>query len=69
MPTLAEQWTQQGKLQSVRESVIENLEARFNVLPRSVIKGIDEIEELSLLKILHKKVLLLTLWNNSKRLW
>jgi hypothetical protein len=59
MPTLAEQWTQQGiqqgKLQSVRESVIENLEARFNVLPRSVIKGIDEIEELSLLKILHKK--------------
>ena len=59
MPTLAEQWTQQGiqqgKLQNVRESVIENLEARFNVVPRSVVKGIDEIEELSLLKILHKK--------------
>ena len=67
MPTLAEQWTQQGiqqgiqqgmqqgKLQSVRESVIENLETRFNVVPRSVVKGIDEIEELSLLKILHKK--------------
>ena len=71
MPTLAEQWTQQGiqqgiqqgmqqgmqqgKLQSVRESVIENLETRFNVVSRSVVKGIDEIEELSLLKMLHKK--------------
>lgn len=63
MPTLAEQWTQQGmqqglqqgKLQSVRESVVENLEARFDVVPRSVVKRIDEIEELSLLKILHKK--------------
>ena len=47
--------SQNGKLQSVRESVIENLEARFDVVPRSVVKGIDEIEELSLLKILHKK--------------
>ena len=47
--------SQKGKLQSVRESVIENLEARFDVVPRSVVKGIDEIEELSLLKILHKK--------------
>ena len=47
--------SQKGKLQSVRESVLENLEARFDVVPRSVVKGIDEIEELSLLKILHKK--------------
>ena len=63
MPTIAEQWIeqgiqqdiQQGKLQSVREGILENLEARFEVVPRSVIKGIDAIEELSLLKILHKK--------------
>ncbi len=39
----------------MRESVLESLEARFGVVPRSVVKQIDQIEELSLLKILHKK--------------
>jgi len=35
--------------------VIETLELRFGVVPRSVIKEIDKIEELTLLKILHKQ--------------
>jgi flagellar biosynthesis/type III secretory pathway protein FliH len=71
MPTLAEQWIEQGvekgiqegiqrgiqegQLRAGREAVIETLELRFGVVPRSVIKGIDSIEELTLLKMLHKK--------------
>jgi len=50
-----QQGVQQGRLQNAREAILENLEARFEVVPRSVIKRIDQIEELSLLKILHKK--------------
>jgi predicted transposase/invertase (TIGR01784 family) len=70
MSTIAEKWVeegmqqgiqqgvQQGRLQNAREDILENLEARFEVVPRSVIKRIDEIEELSLLKILHKRSVL-----------
>ena len=50
-----QQGVQQGRLQNAREAILENLEARFEVVPRSVIKRIDQIEELSLLKILHKR--------------
>ena len=46
---------QKGKLQTAREAVIETLELRFGVVPRSIIKEIDKIEELTLLKILHKQ--------------
>jgi len=44
-----------GKLQAASEAVIETLELRFGVVPRSVIKEIDKIEELTFLKILHKQ--------------
>ena len=50
-----QQGIQQGRLQSTREAILESLEARFEVVPRSVVKRIDEIEELSLLRILHKR--------------
>jgi len=50
-----QQGVQQGRLQNAREAILESLEARFEVVPRSVIKRIDQIEELSLLKILHKR--------------
>ena len=67
MPTIADtlreqgmqqgiqQGMQQGKIQAAREAIFENLEARFEIVPQSVVKRIDEIEELSLLKMLHKK--------------
>jgi len=63
MPTIADtlreqgmqQGIQQGKIQTAREAIFENLEARFEIVPRSVARRIDEIEELSLLKMLHKK--------------
>ena len=50
-----QQGRQQGRLQSTREGIFEVLEARFEVVPQSIVKRIEEIEELSLLKILHKK--------------
>ena len=49
------QGMQQGKIQAVREAIFENLEARFEVVPRTVVNRIDKIEELPLLKMLHKK--------------
>jgi predicted transposase/invertase (TIGR01784 family) len=67
MPTLAEKWIEQGiqegiqqgvligQLQSAREAVIENLDTRFGVVPRSIINTVDEIAEITILKILLKK--------------
>lgn len=46
---------QEGRLQAAREAVLENLEARFEIVPRSIVKRIDEIEEISLLKALQRK--------------
>ena len=46
---------QKGRIQTAREAIFESLETRFEIVPRSIAKKIDEIEELSLLKILHKK--------------
>ena len=53
--SLIEQGMQQGRLQSTREDIFEVLEARFEVAPQSIVKRIEEIEELSLLRILLKK--------------
>lgn len=53
--SLIEQGMQQGMLQYAREALLESLEVRFEVVPQSIVRRIDEIEELSLLKILHKK--------------
>ncbi|GAH09633.1 unnamed protein product, partial [marine sediment metagenome] len=70
MPTIAEelmekgiqqgvqQGVQQGLIQNAREAVIENLETRFEVVPQSILKRIDDIDNLSLLKILHKRSIL-----------
>lgn len=46
---------QQGILQKAREDVIENLEVRFDVVSRSIMKSINEIDDPSVLKMLHKK--------------
>lgn len=70
MPTIAEelmekgiqqgiqQGVQQGLIQNAREAVIESLETRFEVVPQSILKRIDDIDNLSLLKMLHKRSIL-----------
>jgi len=59
MPTLAEQWTQQGIQQgiqqSAREAVIDNLEVRFEVVPKSIVNKLNEIYDPSILKIFRRK--------------
>ncbi|MCD6294906.1 MAG: hypothetical protein J7M20_08325 [Deltaproteobacteria bacterium] len=48
--------------------MIETLELRFGVVPRSVIKGIDIIEELPLLKMLHKNSIVVESLNQFKEM-
>lgn len=45
----------EGILQSSRENVIEVLEVRFEVLPSDLIEKINQIEDLELLKTLHRQ--------------
>jgi len=46
---------EKGVLRNARESVIEALEARFEVAPRSVTEVIDKIDNFSILKMLLRK--------------
>lgn len=46
---------QQGLLQSSRESIVEILEARFEIVPASISRSINAMEDHSLLKMLLKK--------------
>ncbi len=59
IPTIAdslrEEGMQQGILQSAREAVIDILDARFEVVPGSIVKTINGIDEPSVLKMLLKK--------------
>jgi len=65
MPTVAdslrEQGIQQGILQGIlqnaREAVIVNLEVRFETVPRSLVKVLNEINDPSILGMLHRKAL------------
>jgi len=50
-----EQGVQQGLLRKAREDIFEILEARFDVVPRSVIESVGTIEDLLFLKVLLKK--------------
>jgi len=50
-----QQGIQQGILQKAREDVIEILEVRFDIVSRSIIKAINEIDDPSVLKMLLKK--------------
>jgi hypothetical protein len=50
-----EQGMQQGIIQTGRENVIDSLEARFDVVPESMIKSINQINDPAILRILHRK--------------
>ena len=52
-----QQGIQQGKIQTIRENVIDLLTIRFGVPSRNVIRTIEGIEDLSLLKVLKSKAL------------
>ena len=49
------QGMQQGIIKTAREDVIDSLEARFDVVPESIIKTINEINDPSVLRILLRK--------------
>ena len=55
LPTIADLWRQEGIQQSAREAVIDILEVHFDVLPGSIVKTINGIDDPSVLKMLHKK--------------
>ena len=50
-----QQGIQQGILNNSREDVIDILEVRFGSPPGSITQIINSIDEISILKILHKK--------------
>lgn len=56
MPTLAEQWKNEGKIDGlrsgVREDVLEVLESRFGVFARPLRAQVEAVEDLSPLKAL-----------------
>jgi len=63
MPTIADllreegiqQGVQQGILKSARESVIDILELRFEVIPELIVNRLNEIYDPSILKIFRRK--------------
>ncbi len=61
MPTIAdsliEKGMQQGSIQTARESVIDSLEVRFEVVPESLVKKINGISDPSILRILHRQAI------------
>jgi hypothetical protein len=48
---------EQGALQNARESVLEVLEIRFEVVPPELIEAINQIEDTSVLKQLHRQAI------------
>ena len=55
-----QQGMQQGMLQTAREVLIETLETRFDVIPRSLMDIINGIDDPALLKMPHKKAITAT---------
>ncbi|MBA7543592.1 hypothetical protein ES705_35926 [subsurface metagenome] len=53
-----QQGMQQGIVKNAQEDVIDIIETRFGVVPGSVIEIIKGIDDPSLLKIVHKKVVI-----------
>jgi hypothetical protein len=52
-----EKGMQQGALLSLRELLIQTLETRFDLVPQTVVRTIGALDDVSLLKMLHRKAL------------
>ena len=50
-----QQGIEQGVLQNAREAVVDILEVRFGNVPQSMVQRIHAMEDLDLLKMLHRK--------------
>jgi len=50
-----QQGLQQGLVQNAREAVVDILEVRFETVSHSIVKTVQEMDDLSMLKILHRK--------------
>ena len=48
------QGLQQGKIQEAQEAGLDNIEARFEIVPESMAKEVQGIEDLGVLKALHR---------------
>ncbi|MBD1928543.1 hypothetical protein H6F74_20150 [Trichocoleus sp. FACHB-90] len=59
-PRAMARWELQGRLESARENVIEVLEARFEVVPQSIVEVINDIDDLSVLKSFFRKGITIT---------
>jgi predicted transposase/invertase (TIGR01784 family) len=53
--TIAEQLRREGQLEDARDSILDNLEARFNVTPQYIVKELKGIDEIAVLRQLRKK--------------
>ena len=49
-----QQGLQQGKIQEAQEAILDNLEARFEIVPESIAREVQGIEELGVLKALRR---------------
>jgi hypothetical protein len=52
-----QQGIQQGKLEEAKEAIFEILETRFELVPRSLVQTVNNIEDLFILKSFLKKAL------------
>jgi hypothetical protein len=57
--TIAEQLRkeglEQGQLEATRDSVLDNLEVRFGIIPQDIVKELKGIDEIAVLRQLRKK--------------
>ena len=49
-----QQGLQQGKIQEAQEAGLDNIEARFEIVPESMAKEVQGIDDLGVLKALHR---------------
>jgi len=52
---IKEEGLQQGIQQGLQQGILDNLEARFEVVPKSILNELQEIKEVHVLKALHRK--------------
>ena len=48
------QGLRQGKIQEAQEAILDNIEARFEIVPESMAKEVQGIDDLGVLKALHR---------------
>jgi predicted transposase/invertase (TIGR01784 family) len=54
MPTIAEQWIEQGSQQTARENILDLLNIRFGIAPPDIAEQLAEITDRTILRTLHR---------------